>query len=221
MRKRIVVSVVIGAMLIVGGLLAPAQASRQARSNTGITAATSKARPATETATRAPKPKLKVFNTPTLAFTSKTCVINLSAIPDDTVVNSVSGCGVEVHFSVPMAKRTVPVGWSTWGSPPNTESSTPEVLFTQGATEVVLTYSVRGRRVGVEAEPEPFGVFPIRATFRRGNGTKIGKISRNPDGDAGALLYAGMVRSKKKVDRVKTLTLVSPEDFAIAQIRVS
>jgi hypothetical protein len=219
LRKRAIASVTIGAMLIGGVLLVPAQASRRVRSNTGTSVAiSSKARPASA---RAALPKLKAYNTPTLGYTSKTCVIDLSGIPDGTVVDSVSGCGVKVRFSVPMSKQTVPGGWATWGSPPDTESATPEVLTTQGATKVVLTYSVRGRRVGVEAEPDPFAVRSIRATFRRLDGTKIGRIARNPDGSAGALLYAGMVRSKKKADRVKTLTLVSPDAFAIAQVRVS
>jgi hypothetical protein len=150
-------------------------------------------------------------------------VIDISGISDGSSVDSVSGCGVKVTFSKTLTKQTVGAGWATWGSPPKTEDATPPVLVTT-ANKLVLTYSVRGRRVGVEAEPEQFGVFHMVGTFRRLDGTTIGKIARNPDGDSGALLFAGLVKSTRKADRVKTLTMKADPDaqgFAIAQIRVS
>ena len=218
MLKRIIASVGIGVVLIGGGLVAPAQASRQARSNTGGTVATRGA----WASTTARLANLKVFATPVLAYTSKTCVINLNAIPDLTVVNSVTGCGVKVHFSVPMQKRTVPAGgWAAWGSPPNTETSTPKVLWTQsGVTQVVLTYSATKRIVGVEADPEAGSLHTIKATFRRLSGSKIGTISRDVNGFTDAKLFAGKVKSTAKSARVKTLTLSSDDDFAIARIRI-
>jgi hypothetical protein len=164
---------------------------------------------------------LKVFAAPVLAYTSKTCVISLNAITDLDVVNSVTGCGVTVHFSVPMQKRTVPGDWAAWGTPPNVETATPRVLWTQsGVTQVVLTYSATKRIIGVEADPESGSLQTIDATFRRLSGSKIGTISRAINGFTDARLFAGKVKSTKKSARVKTLTLSSVDDFAIARIRI-
>ena len=219
MLKRIIASVGVGTVFIGGGLVAPAQAGGQSGTTTGGAVAISGAPRASTTARLA---NLKVFATPVLAYTSKTCVISLSAIPDSTVVNSVTGCGVKVRFSVPMQKLSVPGTFNNWGSPPATETATPAVLFSQFEDQVTLTYSVRGRIVGVEAEPNAFMTQTIDATFRRLNGSKIGKISRDTTAPSGALLFAGKVKSTAKAARVKTLTLssVGTSGFAIARIRV-
>src|SRR5262245_6466960 len=167
---------------------------------------------------------LKAYSTPVSGYTSNTCAIDLSAIADGTTMDSVSGCGVTVFFSVPVVKQTVPGGWSTWGSPPDTESATPYVLTALDQTKLTLRYSVRGRRFGVEVESNNFDVFNFTATFRRGDSTKIGSITRAVDGSAGALLFAGLVRSARTKDRIKTLTIKADPDaggFAIAQLRVS
>jgi hypothetical protein len=164
---------------------------------------------------------MRVYTTPVLAYTRKTCVVNLNAIPDDTEVNSVRGCGMRIRFSVPMSKQTVPDGgWNNWGSPPNTETATPRVMFTQDEHQVVLTFSVRSRIVGVEAEGDSFATHTIDATFRRRSGAKVGTISRDVVTPEGALLFAGKVKGTKKRARIKTLTLETDDDFAIARIRV-
>ena len=148
-------------------------------------------------------------------------MLDLSGITDLSIVTEVSGCGITVTFSIPMNKRTVPGGgWATWGSPPDTEGNTPEVLWTDGGLKVTLRFTVRSRIVGVEAEPNA-GLRNITATMRRLNGTKIGKIVREVDSNAGALLFAGKVKSTKQSDRVKEITLKSDGDFAIGRIRVS
>ena len=164
-------------------------------------------------------PKLKVFNNPAPAYLTKTCAINFSAIPDNTDLTSVTGCGLKVRFSVPLEKRTVPDSWATWGSPPFTETATPRVLWTQAELAVTLTFSVRTTIAGVEVEPNS-GTRTIDATFRRLSGASLGTISRDVSSNAAARLFAGKVRSVKKAARVKTLTIESDGDFAIARIRV-
>jgi hypothetical protein len=165
---------------------------------------------------------LKVYSAPVLAYTSKTCVINLNSIPDLTDVDSVTGCGMTIHFDFTVNKRTVPGGgWASWGSPPNTETATPRVLYA-ATTSVTLTYSSRSRTVGVEAEPQEFAVHSISATFLRQNGASLGTITRNVDGNGGALLFAGKVKSTKASARVRSLTLETDDatGLAIARIRV-
>jgi hypothetical protein len=214
--KRIIAATISGVVLA-GGLIAPASAGRQVGNSDGTVAATD-ARPTPASPARG-LPKLKVFNNPAPAYLTKTCAINFSSIPDFTDVTSVTGCGVRVRFSVPLNKRTVPGSWATWASPPFTETATPRVLFTQDETAVTLTFSVRSVIAGVEVEPDA-GTRTIDATFRRLSGASLGTISRDIDANAGARLFAGKVRSGKKPARVKTLTIESDDDFAIARIRV-
>jgi hypothetical protein len=217
--KRIIASVTFGSVLIAGALVAPAQANRQAGSGTDATRPRIAARPTPSTVRRLPN--LQVYPSPVLAYTSKTCVINFNNLMDNEVVNSVTGCGVKVRFSVPMMKLTVPGTFNNWGSPPDTETATPRVLWTQlGVTEVVLTYSARSRIVGVEAEQNPFGTSTIDATFRRQSGASLGTISRDITAPSGARLFAGKAKSPTTTARIKTVTLSSDVDFVIARIRV-
>ena len=216
MLKRIIAATISGVVLA-GGLIAPAMAGGQVRNSDGAVAATD-AKPAPASPARG-LPKLKVFNNPAPAYLSKTCAINFTSIPDMTDVTSVTGCGVRVRFSVPLEKRTVPDTWATWASPPFTETATPRVLWTQAELAVTLTFSVRSVIAGVEIEPDS-GIHTINATFRRLSGASLGTISRDVNSNAGARLFAGKVRSDKKAKRVKTLTIESDGDFAIARIRV-
>jgi hypothetical protein len=220
--KRIIATIAVGGVVIAGSLVTPALAGRQAPGNARGALATSHA--ARGGSARAPRlANLKVYSSPVLAYTSKTCVINLNAIADFTTLDSVTGCGMTIHFDFTMDKRTVPGGgWASWGSPPNTETATPRVLFANGATSVTLTYSSRSRTVGVEAEPQSFAVHSISATFLRQNGASLGTITRDVDGNGGALLFAGKVKSTKASARVRSLTLETDDTtgFAIARIRV-
>jgi hypothetical protein len=215
--KRIVAVTIVSGIVLAGGLMAPALAGRQARNSNGAVALTH-AGPAAAAESRR-LPALKVFSNPSAAYVASTCVINLNGLTDLTVVNSVTGCGMKIRFSVPMEKRMVPDTWATWASPPFTETATPKVLYTQSELAVTLTYAARSRVVGVEVEPDS-GTHTIDATFRRLSGASLGTISRSVDSSAGARLFAGRVRSTKKVARVKTLTIESDGTFAIARIRV-
>jgi hypothetical protein len=215
MRKRVMVSVVLGAVMILGAIATPAQAGK-ARSNAGKVTHGAKV--------QAVKPhsiaSFKAFATPVAKYVSKTCVIDLSAIADGTSLTSVSGCGVTVSFSSPMTKYSVPATWATWGSPPDTESASPNVLWSEFATSITLTTSNKNRRIGIEAEPNPFSVHTMSATFRKGNGNAIGSVTRDVDGSGGARLFAGKVGTPKK-QWIKYVDVASDVDFAIAQIRVS
>jgi hypothetical protein len=216
MRRRVILSIALGASLMLGLIATPAAQAGAAKSNAG--------RVHHNKGFHAAKPySVAAFHaiaSPTATYVSKTCAIDLSAIPDFTLVSSVSGCGVTVTFSSVMEKRSVPSSWATWGSPPDTEGASPNVLYSSGATDVTLTYSNKNRRVGVEAEPNPFEVHSFTATFRNRNGIIRGTVSRDIDGSGGARLLAGD-GGKLKANKTKTLEIASDVDFAIAQIRVS
>lgn len=166
-------------------------------------------------------------------YTGNTCAIDLSSIPDGTTgIRSVTGCGVTVTFSVPMAKSSVPANPCCWGSPPDTESATPNVLYTPAAA-VTLVYRTgspggAGRRtVGVEAEDNEVGTWTLTATFSGALGVVDGSITRNVTSSKDtsvpndALLFAART---KNVSKVRSLTISSNEPdglgLFIAQIRV-
>lgn len=93
-----------------------------------------------------------------------------------------------VNFSSSVQKRTVPDSWSTWSSPPASESSTPQVLFST-ATSLELSFSQAVSAFGFELEPSNFGVYPVSAQFFS-DAALVGSISLSVDGNAGALLFA-------------------------------
>src|ERR1043166_244737 len=94
------------------------------------------------------------ISSPTTTYTGATDVLPIT-VPDFTSVNSLTNNQQTITFSTPMEARTVPASWATWNSPPNTESSTPRVLWTGGAASVTMTLATPSTVVGFEAEPDP------------------------------------------------------------------
>jgi len=216
MRRRIIASMALGTALLLGVGFAPAAQAKAVRSNSGRAIHAGRV---VHPAAHAVPHSVTVYGKPKADYVDHTCAIDLSSIADDSTVTSVTGCGVTVSFSVPMVKLSVPDSWATWGAPPATESDTPNVLYTDGATDVVLTYSSSSRRIGAEVEPDLFE--QINATFTAVNGQQA-TISRSPNGQNGALLYALKTpkKGKKHVNSIE-FTDLAGDDFAIAQIRVS
>ena len=101
-------------------------------------------------------------------------------------------------------------GWNTWNSPPNTESGTPKVLWTQGALSVTPTLAKPATTFGFEAEPDPYAAHTINAVFRNGV-TILGSISRPINGFNGALLLAA-----SSGQPITSVQIFSDADFAIA-----
>ena len=117
-------------------------------------------------------------------------------------------------FSNPQSENNVPNSWATWGSPPATESSTPNVLWNEGFNTLTLTFSPASI-VGFELEPDNFAVEEVTAQFFDGTNL-VGTIDLSPNGSAGALLFAA------QTDQAFTsvvITDLAGGDFAIAQLR--
>jgi len=161
--------------------------------------------------------KFKTYAQPTGKYL-KSCDIDLSSIADFTLLSSVSGCKTTVTFSSQMDKRSVPGSWGTWGSPPDTETDTPNLLYSNGATSIVVDYGKKVKTGGFEMEPNPFEVHSFTVEFHKGangGGAVVGTITRDADGNFGAKLFGATAKKG-----FKSAVVTSDTDFAIAQIRV-
>jgi hypothetical protein len=155
------------------------------------------------------------FNMPNELYVGHTCNFDLSAIPDFTIVSSLDACGITATFDPPVEKRSVPNSWASWGTPPDTETDVPNILFSGDATQVTVTFSSPVRIAGAEAEPDPFEVHPITADFYRPGGGLKATVTRDIDGTGGARLLA------VKTKAIGSMVLSSDVDFAFAQLRIN
>jgi hypothetical protein len=158
---------------------------------------------------------------PTPSYTGSTTLIPIT-VPDNTPVTSLTSTdGKEtITLSTAFSAQTVGIGfftWSTWGSPPNTESSTPRILaYFNPITSVTLTLSLPASTFGFEIEPDQIGLFPVSVSFYNGS-TLLGTVQRNINGNAGALLTAA-----SSTTPITSVAIAIPADalgFAMAQFR--
>jgi hypothetical protein len=176
------------------------------------------------TSTFAVADSFTLITQPTAAYVSSTTILNITA-PQYSKLTSLSDSVVNVGFSSPMTVLNVPDGWSFWGNPPNTESSTPTVLWA-GAnvnwavwpftpTAQTLTFNLSGlvTAFGFEAMPDDFGPHTFVVTFMN-DGTVVGTISQTVDGTNTALLFAGSYSGG-----FTSVTINSDSDFGIANLR--
>jgi hypothetical protein len=136
--------------------------------------------------------------------------------PDFTNLAALNGPLGTITFSNTVQTRTVPDSWATWNDPPAVESSTPRVLFANNGSTLDLTFPEPFLTFGFEAEPETTAVQNITATFFR-QGTTLGTISYQVDGDGGAVLFAASTNVGF------TSVSISTDDigFGMAQLRAS
>jgi hypothetical protein len=118
-------------------------------------------------------------------------------------------------FDTPLVALTVPTTWGAWGSPPDVESATPRVLWTNGVTSLTITFGTQVGLFGVEAQPSTQVVSSMLASFFQG-ASLIGEIPLDVDGNAGARLFAA-----SSTTPFDTVVLSSTDDFAISQIRLA
>jgi hypothetical protein len=153
---------------------------------------------------------------PDAAYLGSTTLIPITAADFD-IVSSLSDGTLGVSFSSDLAAATVPTTWSSWGSPPDTETTTPRVLWTQGEDTLTLTFDTPASIFGLEAEPNTIGPASLTATFLNGSAA-VGAITLDVDGAAGAKLFAASID-----DPFTGVVLSAPDTFqdgfAIAQLR--
>lgn len=158
-----------------------------------------------------------VIATPDSTYISGTVAIPITTA-NGTSLSSVTDGAMAMTLSTGMTAQTVPGGgWSTWNSPPNTESATPRVLarYTSLVTQTI-TFSQPTLTFGVEIEPNTFGAFSISVDFMNG-ATTLGTVTRSPNGSSGALLFAAA--STTPITSVVITTPAGANGFALAQLR--
>ena len=151
---------------------------------------------------------------PDAAYLSESTLLPITGA-DFNLVPSLSSGSFSITLDTDLVALTTPTSWSTWGAPPNVESPTPRVLWTNGATSLTLTFSESVQLFGLEAQPNTAVVSPLLASFFQG-ANLVGEISLDVDGNGGARLFAAS--STTPFDK---LVLSSTDDFAIAQVRAA
>jgi hypothetical protein len=97
---------------------------------------------------------------PTSSYLSQTTRVTF-ADPDEALLNSVSNGSLTIAFSSPVRASTVGDNWASWGSPPNTESSTPRVLWSgvddnfNPITTVTFSLGLPVSIFGLKLNPDP------------------------------------------------------------------
>lgn len=157
---------------------------------------------------------------PDSTYTTNTILLPIPGNAGDSV-NSLTDGVFTINLSATETIADVSVnGWSTWGAPPDTESSTPRVLHDPGynpaATSITLSFSDGVQTFGLEAEPDPFSVHNITLDFYNG-ATLLGSITRSIDGNSGARLLAGTSDGAL----ITSAVLSSDTDFAFGQVRAA
>jgi hypothetical protein len=158
-----------------------------------------------------------VIPQPNASYVADTTLIDLSAVADDNTLASITQGSQTISFSQTMTKTTVPAGWASWGSPPATETSTPEVLYQQVSRVLDVTLSQAATIFGLEMQPDLFGSTTMKADFYNGS-SLVGSITQLVAGQSGAKLFAA--------DDAAGFTRVVLEEvsgntygFAVAQLR--
>ena len=101
---------------------------------------------------------------PDAQYVAETTLLNITD-PDFSTIPSLSD-GVEtVSFDIDLVVLTVPATWGTWGAPPNTETTTPTVLWTGGFTTLTMTLSAPAFVFGFEAQPNALFPADISVNF--------------------------------------------------------
>jgi hypothetical protein len=149
---------------------------------------------------------------PNAAYTGSTTLLNF-ADPDFNNLASLGDGTLNIDFSAPLVALTVPGTWATWALPPNTETATPRVLWTDGLTTLDLSFNGGVGIFGLEAQPNTEVPSLITASFFNG-GTLLGTIPINVNGNGGARLFAAQTTGL-----FTRVSLTSTDDFAIARLR--
>ena len=156
-------------------------------------------------------------NSAYLASTSLVAFVD----PDEALLSQIADGTQTIAFSSLMRASTVGDNWASWGSPPNTESATPRVLWSglddnfDPVTTVSLFLSQPVSIFGFEAEPGPINTHTITVSFLMG-GVLQQTVTRDVDGNGGALLFAVAADPGTFFD---SLTIASDADWAAGQFR--
>lgn len=158
---------------------------------------------------------------PTAPYLANTLPISFGSLSDGAFVTSITNSIQTVNFSETLEKGQVPAGgWTSWGSAPFTEVSTPAVLITAASTtSLTLNLQQPASIFGFELEPGSGSSNVITVDFKQGS-TTVGSIPIAVDSNAGARLFAGSTTT----NLFTSVVINAPSaalGFAMAQFRYS
>lgn len=168
-------------------------------------------------------PPFEQYLNPSSKYKRKSCALNVSGVSDGTIVNKFTdptclhrGKAYKVEFTPGVQKFSVPASWPGWGVPAQTESATPNVLYTRGAMTLTVTYKFSVRVGGLEVQPLETDGRTVVARFysgENGTGTVVGSVTRVIGGNA--RLLAGQCSGCTW----KSIVVSADVPFAIAMVR--
>ena len=151
-------------------------------------------------------------------YTDATALFPLPT-PDGTLFTQLISGSETLTFSSPFMRLSVPATWASWSSPPQSETSTPAVAWSNGQDGATLTLSAAVAIFGFELEPDDLtGAHTYTVSFLSG-GESLGSIMLPVSGNAGALLFAGEVTGSTDPNLIDTVTISGDTDFAVANLR--
>jgi len=155
---------------------------------------------------------------PDTAYTTATTLIPIAA-SEGSAIGSLSDGVLEIDFLSGGSPELMQVdqvsdSWSTWASPPATESATPTVLGSfDYDNEILYQFNRTVTTFGMELEPDDTAnPHNITATFLL-SGTPQATLTLSVNGNGGALLFAATGGSFDAVD------VTSDVDFGSAEFR--
>jgi hypothetical protein len=134
--------------------------------------------------------------------------IDLSGLTDFTNYTSFGSPAGTIQTNPDVNKRTVGSSWATWS-----HGATPDVLFSDGETSMVLTMPGGVTAFDFYLEPDPFDVITLSATTQDGT-----MVTQDVSGNAGAKYYGFYATDGMVIDSV---TISGPTDFAFGEMRIS
>lgn len=169
------------------------------------------------------------ITTPTNAYTSSTTVLNMTAVSSGSSGTTFPQGSQTVTSNTLLTKWTVgiPLGYSFWGSPPNTETSQPDQLITgTSTTSITLSLATPQNTFGFELQGNPANpaTTTFTVTFYDVTNSPVGSFPVSVDANqlnagAGARLFAATSNTNPFI----RATIVAPVGFTggfgVAQIR--
>jgi hypothetical protein len=161
---------------------------------------------------------------PDAAYTSSTILINIGGLPNSDLpptppnISSVTNGIQTVSFDQNVYKNVVGVDWSSWGSPPFTETNTPPILFQIASNTLQMFLSVPSTTFGFELQGANSVTSAFNVEFFEGN-TPVGNVTLSVNGFAGARLFAGRTTDSPFTTVTITNTDRTAGGFAIANLR--
>lgn len=160
------------------------------------------------------------YGHPTQRYLADSCLLSLSRYRDYDTTGRVKGCGTKVSLSSTFVKLSVPHTWRTWSCPPLSERCKPDVLFSDEASAATVDFGTVMTTGGFEYEPRTQQLETVTVDFYAGpygSGSLVGTITRQVDGNGGALLFAATATNGFASAVVRNK---GDDQFAIARLRV-